>query len=245
MNPKLKINILTIFPEFFDSFKNTSIIKKALLKEEVEINCFNIRDFSKSKTKRVDDHPLGGGAGLVMSLQPIMDCLRANNLMDSYKILVSPEGQTFKQSKARILAKKSNITFLCGHYEGIDSRIKNYVDDIISLGDFIVTGGEVITSVICDSIIRLVPGVINYESLSSESFDNDLLEYDQYTYPINYEGHIAPEYLLSGNHELVDNKRLLDSLLKTKEKRPDLFKKHIFSKNEIKLLQKYEEDKDK
>lgn len=233
------INIVTIFPEYFESFFKVSIIKKAILKGKVEFRLFNIRDYSLSKTKRVDDHPLGGGAGLVMQLQPILDCLRQNNLMDTYKILLAADAPLYTQDKAIELSKKDEITLICGHYEGIDSRIIHYVDEKISIGDYVLTGGEASSLIVADSIVRLIDGVITKDSTNEESYNDNLLEYDQFTYPTNYEGHEVPDYLLKGNHKTIKSQRRLDALNKTKRIRPDLYKKHIFTKEDMKLLNNY------
>lgn len=244
----MTINILTLFPSFFSALVDNSIVKRAIAKGVVNFKIINIRDYSLDKNHRVDDHPTGGGAGLIIRLEPIMDCLRANNLMDTYKILLTPKGITYNQKEARRLSEiKTDITLICGHYEGIDSRFEYYVDEQISIGDYILTGGEIGAMVIADSITRLLPGAIAKESTEQESFDNDLLEYPQYTYPIDYEGHKIPDILFSGNHEKVNDWRLKEAMKLTIQKRPDLIERKIWTKHEMKILtqarQELEEEK--
>ena len=239
----MKITILTLFPEMFDGFMTNSIIKRAISKGIVEIKIVNIRDYTKDKYHRVDSAPVGGGAGLIMKCQPIIDALNDNKSESSKTIMLSPRGNTYNQAKARELSKLDDIILLCGHYEGIDERVNKYVDEQVSIGDYILTGGELGSMIISDSIIRLLDGAIAEESISVESFDDDLLEYPQYTEPYDYNGDKIPDILYSGNHQAIDKWRKKKSLLLTKEHRPDLFEKHILTKQEKKLLQ--EDDKEK
>lgn len=239
----MKITILTLFPEMFDGFMTNSIIKRAISKGIVEIKIVNIRDYTKDKYHRVDSAPVGGGAGLIMKCQPIIDALNDNKGESSKTIMLSPRGNTYNQAKARELSKLDDIILLCGHYEGIDERVNKYVDEQISIGDYILTGGELGSMIISDSIIRLLDGAIAEESISVESFDDDLLEYPQYTEPYDYNGDKIPDILYSGNHQAIDKWRKKKSLLLTKEHRPDMFEKHILTKQEKKLLQ--EDDKEK
>ncbi len=239
----MKITILTLFPEMFDGFMTNSIIKRAISKGIVEIKIVNIRDYTKDKYHRVDSAPVGGGAGLIMKCQPIIDALNDNKSESSKTIMLSPRGNTYNQAKARELSKLDDIILLCGHYEGIDERVNKYVDEQISIGDYILTGGELGSMIISDSIIRLLDGAIAEESISVESFDDDLLEYPQYTEPYDYNGDKIPDILYSGNHQAIDKWRKKKSLLLTKEHRPDMFEKHILTKQEKKLLQ--EDDKEK
>lgn len=239
----MKITILTLFPEMFDGFMTNSIIKRAISKGIVEIKIVNIRDYTKDKYHRVDSAPVGGGAGLIMKCQPIIDALNDNKSKSSKTIMLSPRGNTYNQAKARELSKLDDIILLCGHYEGIDERVNKYVDEQISIGDYILTGGELGSMIISDSIIRLLDGAIAEESISVESFDDDLLEYPQYTEPYDYNGDKIPDILYSGNHQAIDKWRKKKSLLLTKEHRPDMFEKHILTKQEKKLLQ--EDDKEK
>lgn len=236
----MKINILTLFPEMFDIF-NHSIIGKAKDKGIVEINTMNIRDFTLNKHKKVDDYPYGGGAGMVMTPQPIVDSIRACKKNNSGKVIfLGPRGKTFNQEMAKELAKEEGLIFLCGHYEGIDERVYKHIDLEISLGDFILTGGEMAAIPVIDSILRLKSGVLGKEeSYEDESFSEGLLEYPQYTRPEEFEGDKVPEVLLSGHHENIRKWRMAKSLLITKERRKDLYDKITLSKEDKKILEKY------
>ena len=199
----MKISILTLFPEMFDNFKTSSIIKRAIDKSLVEIEIINIRDFSKLNNKQVDDTPYGGGSGMVMRVDIVVDAINSVKTDESIVILMSPAGTTFNQKISYDLSKKKHLIFICGHYEGIDERILNYVDMELSIGDFILTGGEIPSMAITDAVVRLIPGAINKESLVSESFTDDLLDYPQYTRPADFRGMKVPEVLLSGHHENI------------------------------------------
>ena len=239
----MKISILTLFPEFFDGFLTNSIIKRAIAKGLVEIEIVNIRDFTNDKYGRVDSAPVGGGAGLIMKCQPVLDCLKSVRKKDSHVILLSPRGQSYKQKLARYFAKNyHHLVIICGHYEGTDERINKYVDELVSVGDFILTGGEIGAEIISDSVIRLLDGAIAAESIVDESFENGLLEYPQYTEPFDYEGDKIPDILYSGNHKAIDKWRKKQSLKLTKEQRPDLFNNYKLDKEENKLLQELNED---
>lgn len=219
----IKIDILTLFPNFFNGILNESIIKRAIENKQVEINIINFREYSPLSNKQVDDTPYGGGAGMLLRCEPIFLALDTIKEKDSYIILLSPEGSTYNQKKALELKKYKHIIIICGHYEGFDERIKSQVDEIISIGDYILTGGEIAAMAITDSIIRLIPGVINENSLLTESFNNNLLDYPQYTKPAEYRGLKVPDILLSGNHELINEFRKKEQIKKTKELRPDLW----------------------
>ena len=236
----MKINILTLFPEMFDIF-NHSIIGKAKDKGIVEINTMNIRDFTLNKHKKVDDYPYGGGAGMVMTPQPIVVSIRACKKNNSGKVIfLGPRGKTFNQEMAKELAKEEGLIFLCGHYEGIDERVYKHIDLEISLGDFILTGGEMAAIPVIDSILRLKSGVLGKEeSYEDESFSEGLLEYPQYTRPEEFEGDKVPKVLLSGHHENIRKWRRAKSLLITKERRKDLYDKITLSKEDKKILEKY------
>lgn len=236
----MKINILTLFPEMFDIF-NHSIIGKAKDKGIVDINTMNIRDFTLNKHKKVDDYPYGGGAGMVMTPQPIVDSIRACKKNNKGKVIfLGPRGKTFNQEMAKELAKEEELIFLCGHYEGIDERVYKYIDLEISLGDFILTGGEMAAIPVIDSILRLKNGVLGKEeSYEDESFSEGVLEYPQYTRPEEFEGDKVPEVLLSGHHENIRKWRREKSLLITKERRKDLYDKITLSKEDKKILEKY------
>ena len=238
----MKITILTLFPEMFDGFLSNSIIKRAIAKNVVEVKIINIRDYTKDKNHRVDSAPIGGGAGLIMKCQPIVDCIDNNKTKESKIFMLSPRGKTYNQQKAKELSKEKDIILLCGHYEGIDERINKYVDESISVGDYILTGGEVASMAIADSVIRLLDGAIAKESIESESFDENLLEYPQYTEPYDFNGDKVPDILYSGNHQAINKWRRKQSLNLTKESRPDLFEKVELSKADKNLL---DEDKEK
>lgn len=218
------IDILTLFPESF-SYLNESIIKRAKEKGILTINIIDIRSFSKDKHKKCDDYPFGGGAGMLMCAQPIYDAVKSVQKGSSKIVLPSPSGQIFNMNLAKNLAKEDHLIFICGHYEGIDQRIIDIFDPLeISIGDYILTGGELASMVIIDTLIRQIDGVITKESLDEESFNNDSLEYPQYTRPQNFMGHIVPEVLVSGNHQQIFDWRKKQSLKKTKNIRPDLIK---------------------
>lgn len=239
----MKITILTLFPEMFDGFLTNSIIKRAISKDLVKINIVNIRDYTKDKYSRVDSAPVGGGAGLIMKCQPIIDCINDIKEEDSFIVMLSPRGQQFTQQKAHIFEKNhQNLILLCGHYEGIDERVNKYVDEMISIGDYILTGGEIGAMAIADSIIRLIDGAISDESIVEESFEDGLLEYPQYTEPFDYNGDKIPDILYSGNHKAIEKWRKKQSLKLTKEHRPDLFSKRKLTKEEIKLLNELNDD---
>ncbi|MBP1888531.1 tRNA (guanine37-N1)-methyltransferase [Clostridium moniliforme] len=233
----MKISILTLFPEMFSIFDH-SIIGKAKERGIVDIECLNIRDFTKNKHKKVDDYPYGGGAGMVMAPQPVIDTIRECKKNNKGKVVfLGPRGRKFNHSISKELAKEEELIFLCGHYEGIDERIYNYIDMEISLGDFILTGGEMAAIPIIDSVLRLKPGVLGKEeSFMEESFSNGLLEYPQYTRPEEFEGIRVPDILLSGHHENIRKWRRKQSLISTREKRKDLFEKIELSKEDKKLL---------
>ena len=222
----MKISILTLFPNMFDGFLNESIIKRAIEKNKVEIEIINFRDYSTLNNNQVDDTPYGGGAGMVLMCQPIFDCIEKIKTNESIVIMMTPEGITFNQRIAKKLTNQNHIILLCGHYEGFDERIKSIVDMEISIGDFILTGGEIPAMTIADSVIRLLDGVINEESLVNESFENDLLDYPVYTKPANFRGLEVPSVLLSGNHKLIEEWRNNARIEKTKLKRSDMGEKY-------------------
>lgn len=218
----MRIDVLTLFPESIEGFLNESIIKRAINNNKVEINLINFRDYSPLNNNQVDDTPYGGGAGMVLRCEPIFNCINDIKTDDSYVIMLTPEGNKYNQKKAKELTNKKHIILLCGHYEGFDERIKTLVDEEISIGDYILTGGEIAAAAIIDSTVRLIDGVITKESLDSESFDDNLLDYPTYTKPAEYNGMKVPDVLISGNHELINKWREEKRIEKTKEKRPDL-----------------------
>ncbi|MGG7057553.1 tRNA (guanosine(37)-N1)-methyltransferase TrmD [Clostridium nigeriense] len=236
----MKINILTLFPEMFDIF-NHSIIGKAKEKGIVEIKAINIRDFTLNKHKKVDDYPYGGGAGMVMTPQPLVDSIRYCKKGNKGKVVfLGPRGKTFNQEMAKQLSEEEELIFVCGHYEGIDERVYKHIDLEVSLGDFILTGGEMAAIPVIDSILRLKSGVLGKEeSYEDESFSDGLLEYPQYTRPEEFEGDKVPEVLLSGHHENIRKWRRAKSLILTRERRGDLYDKIILTKEDKKILEKY------
>ncbi len=204
----MKIDILTLFPNMFDGFLNESIIKRALQNNYLEINVINFRDYSPLKNKQVDDTIYGGGAGMLLRCEPIFEAIKAIKTEESYVILLSPEGNIFNQKKAVSLKEKKHIIFICGHYEGFDERIKTLVDEIVSVGEFVLTGGEIPAMLITDAVTRLIPGVINAKSLESESFNDDSYDYPVYTKPSEYAGLSVPDVLINGNHALIEKWRI-------------------------------------
>ena len=221
----MKIDILTLFPSMFDGFISESIIKRAIEKKLVEINIHNIRDYSTDPHKKVDDYGFGGGKGMVLMPQPIFDaveCLRKEN---TKVILMTPQGIKYNQEEAYKLTHEKHLIIICGHYEGFDERIRKIVDLEISIGDFVLTGGEIPAMAISDSIIRLLEGVIEEESHMFDSFNNNLLDYPVYTHPSDFRGMKVPEVLLSGHHANINKWREEQQLKRTKERRPDLLEK--------------------
>lgn len=221
----MKIDILTLFPNMFNGVFTESIIKRAIENKLVEINIINFRDYSKDPHQKVDDTPYGGGAGMVLAPQPIFDAVEDLKTKDSKVILLTPDGVPYKQKEAYDLSKEKHLIIICGHYEGFDERIRTLADAEISIGDYVLTGGEIPAMVLVDSITRLIPGVINERSHIDDSFnDNYLLDYPTYTKPRVFRGMEVPEVLVSGNHEKINKWRKEQSINKTKEKRPDLLK---------------------
>lgn len=233
----MKIDILSLFPEMFDGFLNTSIIKRAIESQLVEVCIHDFREYALNKHKKVDDYPYGGGQGMVLMCQPILDCLKTLVTPKSLVILMSPQGRTLNQSYSQELALEKHLIIICGHYEGFDERIRDYVDVELSIGDYVLTGGELASMVVCDSVIRLLEGAIRESSHEDDSFSDGLLEYPQYTRPYEYDGNKVPDVLMSGHHENIRRWRLQQSLLKTYRKRPDLLKERNMSEEEIKILE--------
>ena len=235
----MKFNVLTLFPEMFSSL-DESIIGRSKEKGLIDINLINIRDFSKNKHKKVDDTPYGGGAGMVMEPTVVYDAFKSIKDEKTKVIYLSPQGQTLNQQKVQDLAKEDSITLLCGHYEGIDQRvIDTIVDEEISIGDYVLTGGELPAMVLIDSVSRYVEGVLKEESIKEESFSNGLLEYPQYTRPEMFLDKKVPEVLLSGNHQKIAEWRRNQSIINTYLKRPDLLKEINLSEKEQKMLEEY------
>ncbi|MBQ4583840.1 MAG: tRNA (guanosine(37)-N1)-methyltransferase TrmD [Bacilli bacterium] len=220
----MRIDILTLFPNMFKNILEESIIKRAIEKNLIEINIINFRDYSPLNNQQVDDTPYGGGSGMVLRCEPIFLAIDDIKTEESKVILLTPEGKTYNQQTAKDFSKEKHLIIICGHYEGFDERIKTLVDYEISIGDFILTGGEIPAMILIDSISRLVDGVITSGSLESESFENNLLDYPTYTKPREYRGLTVPEILLSGDHKKIADYRKEMQIKKTKEKRPDLLK---------------------
>lgn len=219
----MQIDILTLFPEMFEGVFNESIIKRAINNELVKINIHNFRNYSKDPHQKVDDTPYGGGAGMVLMPEPLFDAVEDLKKENSKVIIMTPSGVPYKQKMAYDLSKEKHLIIICGHYEGFDERIMSLADMEISIGDYVLTGGEIPAMVIVDSIVRLIPGVINERSHIQDSFnDNYLLDYPTYTKPQNFRGMEVPEVLVSGDHKKIDEWRYNESVKRTKLKRPDL-----------------------
>ncbi len=244
----MRIDILTLFPDLINSVIRESIIGRAIESKKIEINVINFRDYSNNKHNKVDDYPFGGGSGMLIGIQPIYDALMSIEKTNNTKVLLtSPQGATFNQKKAEELSNEEHLIIICGHYEGIDDRVREYlVDEEISVGDYVLTGGELPALIIVDAVARLIPEVLNEQSPKVDSFSLRLLEYPQYTRPAEFKGMKVPDVLLSGNHQLIENYRLKESLRNTYLKRPDLLKDYPLNDKEKKLMQEIiEEEKEK
>ena len=226
-------------PELFGSFLQSPVIARSIKNGELEVEIVDIRDYAPGSFRHIDDSPFGGGAGMVMRCQPVLDALSAcrDSEVMSHTVLLSPAGLPFVQKKAHDFSKLSHLILLCGHYEGMDARIEPHADELVSIGDYILTGGELAAQVIIDSVARLLPGSLRRESTEEESFEDGLLEYPQYTQPAVYEGEAVPDVLRSGDHERIRRWRLQQSLVRTREMRPDLFKAHTLTREEKELLE--------
>ena len=231
----MTISVLTIMPELFGSFLQAPVIARAIRNGVLEVKIIDIREYAPGSFRHIDDSPFGGGAGMVMRCQPVLDALRACNNKDR-TVILSPAGKPYTQKKAHELSSAGHLVLICGHYEGMDARIYPHADEQISIGDYVLTGGEIAAQVIIDSIARLLPGSLRDESTQEESFENGLLEYPQYTQPAVYEGEAVPDVLRSGDHEKIRKWRLQQSLLLTRRMRPDLFAAHRLTEEEKALL---------
>lgn len=243
----MRIDILTLFPEMFEAVLKESIIGRAVQKQLIELQFHNIRDYSENKHRKVDDYPYGGGLGMVMQCQPIFTAaeeIKGRLGKKPYTILMSPQGRTFNQEKARELSTYEGLMIICGHYEGIDERVTEaLVDEEISIGDFVLTGGEIAAMAVVDATCRLIPGVLKEDaSHMVESFTDGLLEFPQYTRPPDFMGMEVPEVLLSGHHENIEKWRKYQSLKRTFEKRPELLSQTALSEEDIKLLDKIKKE---
>lgn len=232
----MKIKILTLFPKMFEGFLSESIISRAILKNKVEVEVIDFREYSADKHHHVDDTPYGGGCGMVLRCDIIDKCLLDHKTSTSHICLMSPQGKTFNQEKAIELSQKEELILICGHYEGFDERIRDYVDEEISIGDFVLTGGELAAMTISDAVIRLLDGAIKEGSFKDDSFYNGLLEYPQYTRPQVYKGKEVPFVLQNGDHEKIRIYRMKESLRKTYLRRKDLLEKKVLTSEEKKLL---------
>lgn len=230
------VDIVTIFPNFFDQFITTSIIKRAIEGNNVVINVHDLREYAFNKHQQIDDTPYGGGVGMLMTFPPFYELLKKIKTEDSKVIFLTPQGKVFDQARAIDLSKEKHLILLCGHYEGIDARVLEFVDYEISIGDYVLTGGEIPAMIIVDAITRLLPGVIMEESHETDSLSNDRLKYPQYTRPFEYEGYSVPEVLVSGHHQNIEEYRSIMSLKTTIDKRPDLIDKNPLSDDEQKIL---------
>lgn len=240
----MKVDFLTLFPDMFQGVLGQSILKKAQEKNAVEFNVINFRDYSENKHQNVDDYPYGGGAGMVLTPQPIFDAveeIESKSITKPRVILVCPQGARFNQAKALELAREEHLLFICGHYEGYDERIREHlVTDEISIGDFVLTGGELASMVIADSVVRLLPGVLgNADSPVLDSYSSGLLEHPHYTRPNEFRGLKVPDVLLSGNHKLIEEWREKESLRRTFLRRPDLLDSYPLSEQHKKWLQEF------
>ncbi len=233
----MRITILTMFPEIFSGFLQGPVIQRAMNSGAAEIELIDIKDYADGSYRHIDDSPYGGGAGMVMKCGPVISSLQAVRGTDSHSILFSPRGKPYKQEDARRFSKEEHLIMLCGHYEGMDERISRWFDEEVSMGDYIMTGGEVCAMAVTDSVVRLLKGVLRNESTEEESFEAGLLEYPQYTKPRVFEGDPVPDVLLSGDHEKIRLWRLKQSLKATLERRPDLLDQRILTEEETRLLE--------
>lgn len=240
----MRIKVLSLFPKMFDGILNESIIKRAIDDKKVNIDVIDLRSYSKDKHNKVDDTIYGGGVGMLIKCEPVFDAIDDLKTKNTKVIMLSPDGVKYNQEKAYELSKEKNIILLCGHYEGFDERINTVVDEKISIGDYVLTGGEIPAMAIIDSVTRLLPGVINEESHLNDSFNNDLLDYPQYTKPQEYRGMKVPDVLLSGDHKKIDEWRREEQIKKTKKQRPDLLKESEEEKTSDEDLIKTEEEKE-
>lgn len=233
----MKITILTMFPEMLVSLQNSPIVIHAQRDRILDLEIVDIRDYANGSYRHIDDSPYGGGAGMILRCQPVLDALKAVKTEAFWTIIPSPCGKVFDQKKAHELTEKKHLILIAGHYEGIDARVYSHCDEILSLGDYVLSAGEYACMAIADAVVRLLDGVIRKESTEDESFENGLLEYPQYTKPENYEGEHVPSVLLSGNHEKIRKWRLRKSLETTMKYRPDLLDQKELSEEETEILE--------
>ena len=241
----MRIDVLTMFPALFNDFLASPVISRAVRKGAAEICLTDIKDHAAGSFRKIDDSPYGGGPGCILRCEPVIAALETVRTEDVHVILFSPAGKTYDQQDARRLSRIEHLVLICGHYEGLDERIIPYADEQLSLGDFILTGGEIPAMAVMDSVIRLFPESLKPEASGEESFENGLLEYPQYTHPAEFRGACVPEVLLSGNHEAIASWRLKEALRKTKKLRPDLLKDRILTEEEQRMLKEIGEEEDR
>lgn len=238
----MRIDIITIFPDMLKNTLDESIMRRAIGLGLVEVNIIDLRDYSLSKHKKVDDTPYGGGAGMLLQFPPLYEALQAIKQANTKVLITSPRGKTFNQQMAESLSQLEHIVILAGHYEGFDERIYHFVDDEVSVGDFVLTGGEIPALLITDAVVRLLDDVIKKESHENDSFSNGLLEHPHYTKPATYQGFDVPEVLKNGNHKEIDQWRHYEALKQTYMKRPDLLKNYPLTKQDLKWLEQIKKE---
>lgn len=233
----MKITILSMFPESFDSFLSFPVVKRAVTKSLLELSVVDVKEFAGGSFRHIDDSPCGGGPGMIMRIDTLMRALDSVRKPYSHVILLSPKGQKYTQQRARELSGMEDIIIVCGHYEGVDRRFEDHVDEMVSIGDYILTGGEIPAMCITDSVARLLKGALREGAVSDESHENGLLEYPQYTKPVDWNGEKVPEILLSGNHGAIDRWRRVQALKDTRKHRPDMFSRYEMSDEERRWLE--------
>jgi tRNA (guanine37-N1)-methyltransferase len=235
----MKFSIITLFPNIIETYLSESIIKKAIETKKITVEILDLRAFTTLPHGQVDDYQFGGGKGMVLMCEPVVNAINSVKTQDSFVVLTSPQGKTWDQAQARTFSQtKKHLIIICGHYEGFDSRILNYVDCEISIGDYVLTGGELASLIMLDSIARVVDGVIKAESHLNESFENNLLDYDVYTKPVEFDGHVVPDVLLSGHHQNIERFRETSKIKNTLQKRPDLIDTTTMSPVQLDILKK-------
>lgn len=241
----IKFDVLTLFPEMIEGMISSSILKRAIENKLIEINIINFREFAGNKHMTVDDYAYGGGAGMLLRVDPIARALKSiPNVDKALKVITSPGGKVWSQEKALEYSKCEHIVIVCGHYEGFDERVFDYIDEEVSVGDYVLTGGEIPAGIIIDSVSRLIKGVISDESTVNESFSMGILEYPQYTHPQEFDGKTVPEVLISGHHANIKKWQRYQALKKTYLKRPDLLEKVTLSENDLRMLEEIKNEKD-
>ncbi|MDO4413474.1 MAG: tRNA (guanosine(37)-N1)-methyltransferase TrmD [Erysipelotrichaceae bacterium] len=239
----MRISVLTMCPEIFAGFTESALVKRAVQKGSLQLEFVDIREFAGGSYRHIDDSPYGGGAGMIMRPVPVIDALRSVRSEESHTVIFAPCGNLYTQKKVHGYEQLEHLILICGHYEGIDARVYEECDELLSVGDYILSGGEIPAMSVIDSIVRML-GTIRQQSTEDESFENGLLEYPQYTKPAEFEGRKVPDVLLSGNHEKIRLWRLKQALARTAEERPDLLENRQLSEEEIRLLKEIDNEKD-